>query len=46
VPVQLQAHLDNKRANTLVAGLSTLTGQLADLATQKIRALPVLPITP
>ncbi len=46
VPVQLQAHLDNKRANTLVAGLSTLTGQLADLAAQKIRALPVLPITP
>lgn len=46
VPVQLQAPLDNARASTLVAGLSTLTGQLADQAAQKIRALPVLPITP
>jgi len=46
VPVQYQTHLDNKQADTLVAGLSTLTGQLADLAAQKIRALPVLPIAP
>ncbi|GAB6855481.1 PqiC family protein [Asaia astilbis] len=46
VPVQLQAPLDNVQASTLVAGLSTLTGQLADQAAQKIRALPVLPITP
>lgn len=46
VPVQLQAHLQNKRADTLVAGLSTLTGQLADMAAQKVRSLPVLPITP
>ncbi|WP_332350059.1 MULTISPECIES: PqiC family protein [Asaia] len=46
IPVQLQTHLENKQANTLVAGLSTLTGQLADLAAQKIRALPVLPVLP
>jgi len=46
VPVQFQTRLDNKQPNTLVAGLSTLTGQLADLAAQKIRTLPVLPITP
>lgn len=46
VPVQLQARLQNKRADTLVAGLSTLTGLLADMAAQKVRSLPVLPITP
>lgn len=46
VPVQFETHLANKQANTLVAGLSTLTGQLADFAAEKIRSLPVLPITP
>ncbi|WP_336761351.1 PqiC family protein [Asaia sp. VD9] len=45
-PVQFETRLDNKRASTLVAGLSILTGQLADMAAQKIRSLPVLPITP
>ncbi|WP_246103827.1 PqiC family protein [Swaminathania salitolerans] len=42
-PVQLRTHLPDARTNTLVAALSRLTGQLADQAAAKLRALPVLP---
>lgn len=42
VPVQLSTHLANRRTDTLVAALSCLTGQLADLVAEKLRGLPVL----